>query len=61
MELEQNQIASFIVRFHLADIDMESNRKSWRIKVTHVQKDEETLFASIEEATVFMKKVIGDV
>ncbi|MDQ0153818.1 hypothetical protein [Robertmurraya andreesenii] len=59
--MEQNQIASFIVRFHLADIDMESNRKSWRIKVTHVQKDEETLFESIEEATVFMKKVIGEI
>lgn len=60
MGVEQSQIASFVVRFHLADVDRESNKKSWRIKVTHVQKDEETFFETIEEATDFMKKVVGE-
>lgn len=58
--MEQTQIASFIIRFHLAEFDKDSNRKSWRIKVTHVQEDEETLFETIEEATLFMKKIVGE-
>lgn len=60
MGVAQSQIASFVVRFHLTDVDKESKKKNWRIKVTHVQKDEETLFETIEEATVFMKKIVGE-
>jgi hypothetical protein len=58
--MEPTQVASFIIRFQLADLDKNTNRKSWRIKVTHVQTDEETHFESLEEATVFMKKMIGE-
>jgi hypothetical protein len=50
-----NQIASFVVRFQLAAVERESGKKQWRIKVTHVQEDKETLFESIEEAMEFMK------
>lgn len=48
-------IASFVVRFQLADFMNETGEKQWRIKVTHVQKDRETLFKSIEEAMNYMK------
>lgn len=58
--MEQSQIASFVIRFHLAEVDKETNKKNWRIKVTHVQKDEETLFETIEDATHFMKKIVGE-
>ncbi|MFP5108697.1 hypothetical protein ACSU6B_18320 [Neobacillus sp. C211] len=53
--MELNQIASFVVRFQLAAFEKETGEKQWRIKVTHVQEDQETLFESIEEALIFMK------
>lgn len=53
--MELNQIASFVVRFQLAAFEQETGEKQWRIKVTHVQEDRETLFESIEEALIFMK------
>ncbi|MBT2700541.1 MULTISPECIES: hypothetical protein [Bacillaceae] len=53
--MELNQIASFVVRFQLAAFEKETGEKQWRIKVTHVQEDRETLFESIEEALIFMK------
>lgn len=56
--MDSNQIASFVVRFHLADVNEETMKKRWRIKVTCVQSDEETLFESIEEAMDFMKMTV---
>ncbi|WP_442599594.1 hypothetical protein [Neobacillus sp. D3-1R] len=58
--METRQISSFIVRFQLTDRIEETNEKQWRIKVTHVQEDDENLFESIEDAMVFMKKVVED-
>jgi hypothetical protein len=59
--VDLQQIASFVVRFHLAAIEMETGKKQWRIKVTHVQEDRETLFESMEEAFMFMKEIAEDV
>lgn len=58
--MEQKQIASFVIRFHLAEIDGVTNKKRWRIKVTHVQEDREIFFENLEEAVLFMKKIVGD-
>lgn len=55
--MDINQIASFVVRFQLAAVERDTGRKQWRIKVTHVQEDRETLFESIEEAMNFMKEM----
>ncbi|MDQ1144619.1 hypothetical protein QE429_001446 [Bacillus sp. SORGH_AS 510] len=55
--MEINQIASFVVRFQLAAVEKESGRKHWRIKVTHVQEERETLFESIEDAMEFMQEM----
>ncbi|MEH7354580.1 hypothetical protein V7150_13535 [Neobacillus drentensis] len=55
--MDINQIASFVVRFQLAAVEKETGRKQWRIKVTHVQEDRETLFESIEEAMEFMQEM----
>ncbi|MFB6465262.1 hypothetical protein ACE38V_00445 [Cytobacillus sp. Hz8] len=57
--MEHYPIASFVLRFHLAEIDKVSDKKLWRIRVNHVQCEEETLFESIEEAMNYMKKVVG--
>ncbi|MEC1522311.1 hypothetical protein P9D43_09855 [Neobacillus niacini] len=58
--MESLQIASFVVRFQLAAVEKETGRKQWRIKVTHVQEDRETLFETIEEATAYMKSMVED-
>lgn len=58
--MEPLQIASFVVRFQLAAIEKETGKKQWRIKVTHVQEERETLFETIEEATAFMMSMVED-
>jgi hypothetical protein len=58
--MDNLQIASFVVRFQLTAVDKETGEKNWRIKVTHVQGERETLFESIEEATAFMKSMVED-
>ncbi|WP_335382127.1 hypothetical protein [Neobacillus drentensis] len=42
--------------FQLAAIEKETGEKQWRIKITHVQEERETLFESIEEAMNFMRQ-----
>ncbi|MDM5330597.1 hypothetical protein [Neobacillus sp. CF12] len=58
--MDSLQIASFVVRFQLAAVEKETGKKQWRIKVTHVQEERETLFDSIEEVTAFMKSMVED-
>jgi hypothetical protein len=58
--MEPIQIASFVVRFQLAAFEKETGKKQWRIKVTHVQEERETLFETIEEATAFMMSMVED-
>ncbi|MGG7621608.1 hypothetical protein [Bacillus coreaensis] len=57
--MEQKQIASFVVRFHLAEVDGETKEKNWRIKVTHVQEDIETWFEELEDVYLYMKKLVN--
>jgi len=58
--METNQITSFVLRFQLADIQMESGKKCWRVKVTHVQDEKESLFDSVESAMEFIKEIVGE-
>ncbi|MCM3568273.1 hypothetical protein [Neobacillus mesonae] len=58
--MEINQIMSFVVRFQLAAIEKETGKKQWRIKVTHVQGEQETLFDSIEEAMGLMQEMVEE-
>ncbi|MEH7331309.1 hypothetical protein V7161_01475 [Neobacillus drentensis] len=58
--MDTKHIASFVVRFQLAAIEKENGKKKWRIKVTHVQEERETLFESIEDAMTFMKSMAED-
>ena len=59
--MEQKQIASFVVRFQLAGFEKDSGNKQWRIKVTHVQNERETLFESVEDAFLYMREIAEDV
>lgn len=58
--MDTKQITSFIVRFQLTDRIEETKEKQWRIKVTHVQDEHENLFESIDDAMIFMKKMVED-
>jgi hypothetical protein len=55
--VETKTVTSFVVRFQMASVERDTGERHWRIKVTHVQEDRETLFESIEEAMSFMKEI----
>ena len=58
--METKQVTSFVLRFQLTDIEMESGRKCWRVKVTHVQEEKEAVFDSVESAMDFIKGIVGE-
>ncbi|MBT2694363.1 hypothetical protein [Bacillus sp. ISL-55] len=58
--METKQVTSFVLRFQLADIEMDSGTKYWRVKVTYVQEEKEAMFDSIESAMEFIKGIVGD-
>lgn len=57
--MEHNKIASFIIRISLANLDDSSSKGIWRIKVTYVQQESETVFQSMDEAVDYMKSITG--
>jgi len=48
-------IASFVVRFHEAMENEVEEERRYRIKVTHVQNENEMTFESFDEAMNYMK------
>ncbi|UYZ23136.1 hypothetical protein [Mesobacillus jeotgali] len=58
--METKQVTSFVLRFQLTDIEMDSGRKYWRVKVTHVQEEKEAVFDSLESAMRFIKEIVGE-
>ncbi|MBT2638939.1 MULTISPECIES: hypothetical protein [unclassified Bacillus (in: firmicutes)] len=58
--METKQVTSFVLRFQLTDIEMDSGRKYWRVKVTHVQEEKEAMFDSLESAMTFIKEIVGE-
>jgi hypothetical protein len=58
--METKQVTSFVLRFQLADIEMDSGKKSWRVKVTHVQEEKEAMFDSVDSAMEFIKEIVGE-
>lgn len=58
--METKQITSFVLRFQLTDIEMDSGKKCWRVKVTHVQEEKEALFDSVESAMEFIKVIVEE-
>lgn len=58
--METKQVSSFVLRFQLADIEMDSGKKCWRVKVTHVQEEKEAMFESVESAMQFIKEIVEE-
>ena len=58
--METKQVTSFVLRFQLTDIEMDSGKKYWRVKVTHVQEEKEAVFDSVESAMDYIKEIVGD-
>ncbi|MFJ8247159.1 hypothetical protein [Peribacillus asahii] len=49
-------IVSFIFRFHLANTETLTEEKQWRIKVTHIQDDNEMTFENLDDAVNFVRQ-----
>lgn len=58
--MDTKQVTSFVLRFQLTDIEIDSGKKCWRVKVTHVQEEKEALFDSVESAMEFIKVIVGE-
>ncbi|RID84054.1 hypothetical protein D1953_14500 [Peribacillus asahii] len=49
-------IVSFIFRFHLVNTEIWTEEKQWRIKVTHIQDDDEMTFENLDDAVNFVRQ-----
>ncbi|WP_026021724.1 hypothetical protein [Bacillus timonensis] len=59
--MNDNQIiTSFVVRCALINVDNETMKKQWRIKISHVQGENEVVVTDLEDAVQFMKRVIEE-
>ncbi|MEH7381659.1 hypothetical protein V7138_14450 [Bacillus sp. JJ1533] len=59
--MNDNQpITSFVVRCALVDVDNTTMKKQWRIKVSHVQGEDEVVVTDLDDAVQFMKRVIEE-
>lgn len=56
----QSQVVSFVIRVHTALNECQEQESQVRIKVKHVQTDEEAAYANLEEAFSYIKGVIGE-
>ncbi|MCT8136794.1 hypothetical protein H1D32_02880 [Anaerobacillus sp. CMMVII] len=56
----QSQVKSFVIRVQTVEDDNQSRDQSLRIKVKHVQSDEEATYATLEEVFDYIKDVIGE-
>jgi hypothetical protein len=59
--MNDNQtITSFVVRCALIHVDSETMKKQWRIKVSHVQGEDEVIVTDLDDAVQYMKSVIEE-
>jgi hypothetical protein len=56
--MNQHAITSFVVRFQKSSNQVQNNDGHFRIKVTHVQQEEELTFESLEDVFQYMKKSV---
>ncbi|MFD1739156.1 hypothetical protein ACFSCX_21835 [Bacillus salitolerans] len=57
---EAHPITSFVVRCTCINVQEETGKKLWRIKVKHVQGEEEISVQSMEDMVMYMKRVLGE-
>jgi hypothetical protein len=58
MALEPQPVTSFVLRFSPAAENGEGDRR-WRIRITHVQEQEEVFVGSMEEAVAYMEAALN--
>jgi hypothetical protein len=57
---EIQQITSFVIRFNCVDLQKDTHKKQWRIKIRHVQGEEEISVKSFDDMLIYMKRVLGE-
>ncbi|MBM6617150.1 hypothetical protein [Bacillus suaedaesalsae] len=60
MEDTFQPITSFVIRCTCVDVQEITGEKVWRIKVKHVQGEEEIAVQSLDDMMVYMKRVLGE-
>lgn len=58
MLLEPQPVTSFVLRFSPAADGGELGRR-WRIRITHVQEQEEIVVGSMDEAVTYMEEALN--
>jgi hypothetical protein len=56
--IDQSIVKSFVIRFSLNHDASAQNTHRWRIKITHVQNQEEVTVNTMEEAYSYMHEVL---
>jgi hypothetical protein len=56
----QSQVVSFVIRIHTAASEGQERENHLRIKVKHVQTDDEGAYATLDEVFSYIKEVIGE-
>jgi hypothetical protein len=60
MEDILQSITSFVIRFNCIDVQEVTGEKVWRIKVKHVQGEEEISVQNFDDMVLYMKRVLGE-
>ncbi|WP_456275934.1 hypothetical protein [Bacillus sp. AK128] len=54
------QITSFVIRCNCIEVQELTGKKLWRIKIKHVQGEEEISVQSLDDMLMYMKRVLGE-
>jgi hypothetical protein len=57
---EIQQITSFVVRCSCIEVHESTGKKLWRIKIKHVQGEEEISVQNLDDMMMYMKRVLGE-
>ncbi|WP_246938678.1 hypothetical protein [Bacillus pinisoli] len=57
---DTQQISSFVIRCNCIEVQEVTGKKLWRIKIKHVQGEEEISVQSLEDMLIYMKRVLGE-
>jgi hypothetical protein len=54
------QITSFVIRCSCIEVQEITGKKLWRIKIKHVQGEEEISVQNLDDMLTYMKRVLGE-
>ncbi|NOV00397.1 hypothetical protein [Paenibacillus planticolens] len=58
MALEPNMVSSFVLRFSSVGEEEQPEERRWRIRITHVQDQDEIVVGSMQEAFDYIEQAL---